>query len=65
MIKSFKHSGLEEFFHTGSKAGIRLPMPGNSRFNSVFLTQQMLLERWAWTAGTCIRSRASWLVIGQ
>ncbi|HEV2645950.1 MAG TPA: type II toxin-antitoxin system RelE/ParE family toxin [Acidobacteriaceae bacterium] len=35
MIRSFKHSGLEKFFRTGSKAGIQ---PGHERKLRLLLT---------------------------
>lgn len=53
MIKSFRHSGIEKFFLTGSKAGIQ-PKHANklveqlSLLNVATKPQQMNVPGWQW-----------------
>ncbi|HEY3653967.1 MAG TPA: type II toxin-antitoxin system RelE/ParE family toxin [Steroidobacteraceae bacterium] len=53
MIRSFKHKGIEQFFKTGSKAGIQPPHAKKLRvqlelLNRAKVPEDMNLPTWQW-----------------
>lgn len=54
MIKSYRHKGIQQFFETGSKAGIAAEHEAKLARQLALLNVSKARLKWMWQAGSCI-----------